>query len=126
MRENSFELLAPVARVAFLGLDAILRRETDFLPFETYRSPDDQNLVFRKGTSKARAFESPHQYGLAVDFVPFIDGVWRWDVPAATWGGLHRRALAMGLTVPLAWDKPHIEHPNWGVVRRFTREKPAL
>jgi hypothetical protein len=120
-------MLAPVARVSFLGLDAILRRETDFLPFETYRDPLDQERVFKLGHSKAHAFESAHQFGLAVDFVPFINGIWRWDVAESLWVVLHRHALALGLTVPLEWDKAHIEHPAWSNVRRFTRgDKSAL
>ena len=120
-REFSLELLAPVARVAFLGLDAVLRRETPFLPFETYRDPEQQELMFRRGTSKAHAFESAHQFGLAVDFVPFIDGNWRWDVDPATWDLLDHHADAMGLQHPIAWDRAHICHPIWDRVRKLTR-----
>jgi hypothetical protein len=126
MRVQSLAYLAPVARVAFLGLEAVLRRETVFRAFETYRSPMDQNLVFHKGTSKVRAMESAHQFGLAVDFVPFIGHVWTWDVPKASWDLLHRHARSVGLLAPIAWDPGHIEHPAWSRSVRASTRPPAL
>ncbi len=121
-RFRSLSLLAPVARVAFEGLAAVLSRNTPLRPFETYRDPEMQDLAFRSGTSKARAFESAHQFGLAVDFVPFVDGHWNWR-DGQWWEVLDREAAALGLLTPVSWDRPHVEHPAFAGVRRLTRAK---
>ncbi len=121
MRDHDIANLAPCARTSFRGLEATLKRATPFLLFEGYRSPEDQMLMFRRGTSKAGPMESAHQFGLAADFVPYIDGNWRWDVSKEVWDLLHVEATAMGLTAPLDWDKAHIQHPAWDRVRRVTR-----
>jgi hypothetical protein len=120
-RVSELWMLAPCARTAFMGLAASLARNTSFLPFETYRDPEWQAVVFDRGDSKADSFESAHQFGLAVDFVPFIDGNWRWDVPETTWDVLDAEAAVFGLLRPIAWDRAHIEHPNWKGVRRLTK-----
>ena len=76
--------LHPKARPTFMGLAAVLKDQyeakqikTLFLPFEGYRSPERQNYLFHvMKTTKARAFQSAHNYGLAVDFVPWENGKW--------------------------------------------------
>ena len=40
--------------------------------FETLRSFDRQNDLFAKGVTKARAGDSAHNFGLAIDLVPFL------------------------------------------------------
>jgi hypothetical protein len=123
MRYASLDLLAPVARTAFAGLDAHLRRETRFRLFETYRDPSAQETAFKAGTSKARAFESAHQFGLAADFVPYAFGrVWEWpatDDPE--WDALRLACRDFGLRNGLSWDRPHVWHPAWDRVRAATR-----
>jgi hypothetical protein len=126
MRYADLGLLAPVARTAFLGLDAYLRRETRFRCFETYRDPARQALAYAAQTSKAKAFESPHQFGLAADFVPCSAGtIGRWEWPSVDdpeWDDLRRAAKDFGLTCPIVWDRPHVEHPAWVAVRKLTRK----
>lgn len=100
------------------GLGPSLTR-TLFRPFEGYRSPVKQNEARRKGVSKAAAWSSPHQYGLAVDFVPFMGGKWMWEGDH-DWAFLARCASARGLicqTSGLEWDKPHVQSPLWYEVR---------
>jgi hypothetical protein len=129
MRYADLDLLAPVARTAFLGLDAYLRRETRFRCFESYRDPAAQAAVFAAKTSKAAPFESAHQFGLAADFVPCAGGTpgrWVWPPTAdAEWDVLLRAAYSFGLTTPIWWDRPHVEHPAWAGVRRLTRKKAS-
>lgn len=98
------------------------RTEFCFEVFETFRSPARQIRLKREGTSKAGPWQSAHQFGLAVDFVPFLNqaeaealGVkvgWYW--PGATdpcWDFLNKRANTFGVSTPISWDRPHVEHP---------------
>ena len=48
------------------------RTKTRFEIFETFRTPMRQRELIAKGVSKAGPFQSAHQFGLAVDFVPFL------------------------------------------------------
>ena len=91
--------------------------KTLFKPFEGYRSPERQNYLFHvMKTTKARAFQSAHNYGLAVDFVPFVDGKWSWD-NHHDWEALRYLASQRGLLTPIKWDLPHVEHPIWFAVK---------
>ena len=118
------ERLHPKARAAFMGLAAQLEDQfktgqikTLFKPFEGYRSPERQNYLFHvMKTTKARPFQSAHNYGLAVDYVPFVDGNWSWD-EHHDWAALKFMATQRGLFMPIAWDKPHAEHPIWFAIK---------
>lgn len=122
-RHSDLQLLHPSVQEDFMKLREILERDfatgktlTDFRIFETYREPMDQNEAFRKGASKAKAWQSPHQYGLAADFVAWIktdDGyTWSWD-KHHDWAHLKKRALECKMDCPISWDRCHVEHPNW-------------
>jgi hypothetical protein len=96
-----------------------------FAAFEAYRSPARQRQVYAAGTSKAREYQSPHQFGLAVDFVPLIDGKFVW-LPAddKAWDALDRAVSGFatsGLSRPISWDRPHVEHSLWAKVRAALR-----
>lgn len=122
MREHSLELLAPVAREPFRLLAAYLAEHSGFIPFETYRAPDDQARVKSAGRSKAGPFESAHQFGLAVDFVTFKNGEWVWPpTNDPSWRQLAVAAARFGLRTPIGWDRAHVEHPAFDAVRRATR-----
>jgi hypothetical protein len=54
--------------------------------FEGWRSPQRQEYLWSQGRSrlgaivtKARAWQSWHQFGLAIDIAYKIDGKWSWD-----------------------------------------------
>lgn len=86
-----------------------------FCPFETYRTPVRQQELhdLQKGVTGARAYESAHQFGMAVDFVPKIDGIkWSW-AGNHPWDHLKKRANEVGLSRPYSWDLAHIESPLW-------------
>jgi hypothetical protein len=83
--------------------------------FEAWRSPDRQRFLFEQGRTRpgpkvtfARAWESYHQYGLAVDIVGFVDGKWTWDLPDATWQRMHAIGAAHGLE-RLGFETPHLQ-----------------
>lgn len=107
-----------------LGKDGI---KYTLRPFEGFRSPMRQHHLFSIGkVTKARPWQSSHQYGLAVDFagVRIDDGggivpeSWAWDqVPEALWTILAREAVRCGLAVPIAWDKGHVQHPVFAAVK---------
>ena len=100
------------------------RTKFRFEIFETFRSPVRQLHLRAEGRSKAGAWQSPHQYGLAVDFVPYLGRAqakelskpvgWFWpSVTDECWEELEAEALKAGLVRPIAWDKPHVEHPDF-------------
>lgn len=96
--------------------------EVLFRPFESYRDPDRQDDLLSQGTTKAAAWHSAHQYGLAVDFVPYVEGVWNWGgATSEQWEVMHAVAEKHGLSAPITWDKAHIEHPLWKSFRRYLK-----
>ena len=109
------------------------------LIYETYRSPEDQTKKYLEGASEAKAGESPHQYGLAFDCVPYIvvggavtvnGDVW-WDAPENVWEFLYAMGASCGLD-PLGdkygeylpWDKGHMQEPGWRIVKDLIVPKP--
>lgn len=117
--------LHPAARDAFSELAVDLSNQferkatrTAFRLFEGYRSPARQNYLFNQTpqVTKAHAWTSAHNYGLACDFVAWVfeDGVWQWSWESHhDWAFLKQRAAIFGLTVPITWDIGHVEHPAW-------------
>ena len=124
--------LHPVGQDAFRRLTRELQRRytegktwTYFRPFEGLRSPLKQDALFkqRPAVTTVGPWHSPHQYGLAVDFVPVRNGQaviagnaqkceWSWD-GSHDWGCLRQCAEYVGLLNVISWDKPHVEHPLW-------------
>lgn len=123
-------MIHPTAFAQFRLLTAMLEADARegkilFKPFETYRSPERQKMLFAQGrttqgkrVTDATQWQSSHQYGLAVDYVGWIDGKWNWDdVPHEDWGRMRRAAIDCKLTQPIAGDRPHIEHPFFKTMR---------
>lgn len=115
---RDLNMLLPSAKRSFEQLEAALkigygRQETAtrFEVFETYRTPQRQAQLASPVT-KARAFQSAHQFGLAVDFVPRELEAWSWS-DKHDWSYLRRVAQQFGLDVPINWDRAHVEHPFW-------------
>lgn len=118
-RVSDIAALHHKARAAFDGLSTALvgayktgRTETLFKPFETIRSPLRQDKLLAAGATKARGWQSAHQYGLATDFAAFVGNQWNWDA-GRDWPFLKRLANEFGLDVPIKWDLGHVEHPLW-------------
>jgi len=125
VRYAGFDNVHPLAVKAFRSLESDLIAASVigdipflFKPFETYRTPQRQRLVLASGSSRAEMFRSAHQFGLAVDFVPWTEEKkWHWDVDIHWWSVLKGKAIKHGLDVPLSWDKAHVEHPLWTPIR---------
>lgn len=89
-----------------------------FRLFETFRSDEEQLRVFNLGTSKAKPPHSPHNWGLAADFVPYGDEGWHW--PNTNWEGwaeLRKVAAEVNLECHIQWDRPHVEVPEWEAIK---------
>lgn len=125
----------PVARGAFSHLTSRLAKGFDlqetktwWRPFETYRSPVEQQRLYdsRNETgrmvTKARAWQSAHQYGLAVDYVALMlplnaestnaERQWSWD-SSYDWDYIARVVrdeYAGALVCDISWDPGHVEH----------------
>ncbi len=111
--------LHPDARGRFGGVLAKLSAaDLPFEIFEAYRTPQRQQWLYAQGrtrsgpiVTKAQAWQSYHQYGLAADFVLKINGIWSWSSSGPwknAWKDLHRIAEAEGLE-PLSWELPHLQ-----------------
>lgn len=83
--------------------------------FEAWRSPQRQRHLYAQGRTRpgkivtyAQAWESYHQYGLAVDIVGFVNNSWTWDLPASVWKKMHEIGKAHGLE-RLGFETPHLQ-----------------
>jgi peptidoglycan L-alanyl-D-glutamate endopeptidase CwlK len=120
-RDTDRSQLHPLLRSRLVDLDA--RLNDAGLPLALYegaRSPFRQAELYARGRSagergktvtRARAWESFHQYGFAADYV-FRDGErWSWEEPKrGAWEMFARLAAACGLR-SLSFERPHVELP---------------
>lgn len=120
----SYDALHPKVRQSFQLLEIRLAEAyaakatpTLFKPFEGYRPPEAQTALLRQKRTKAGPWESAHNYGLAVDFVPWHpESGWSWTGPH-DWDCLRECATNRGLLNTIQWDRPHVEHSIWIAVR---------
>lgn len=120
-------LLHPVCKQQFFSLKRLLEQKwrakdtlTQFAVFETYRSPMRQMELYEQTprVTKAGPWQSAHQYGMAVDFVPLDDkGQYSWD-KRWNYDLLAECAEISGLHVPISWDRCHVESYHWQKVRK--------
>lgn len=83
----------------------------------------EQDALFAQGRTKpgkvvtnARGGQSNHNYGLAVDVVPFANGKPNWEAPNSIWMAIGSEAEKLGMEWGGNWkkfiDKPHIQLPG--------------
>lgn len=78
-----------------------------------FRSGQEQEELFRKGATKARAGQSAHNYGLAADYHFQDHG---WNVPDSWWEYGDMVARYVGLTTGKSYgDANHIEYGGWKI-----------
>jgi hypothetical protein len=118
-RDMVMEHLHPTFRQKVeLLLQELARANLPFRLFEGFRSPQRQRELYNQGRTRpgakvtnADAWSSLHQYGVAADFVLYIDGKWSWDDSGerkAWWKKLHKLAQLQQLE-PLSWELPHLQ-----------------
>jgi peptidoglycan LD-endopeptidase CwlK len=126
MADRSLNSLRPEIRPladAFLG--ACSAANIDILVTCCYRSNEEQAALYAQGrttpghiVTNAPPGESAHNYGLALDVVPIVNGKPDWRGTDPVWQQLG----ALGEQAGLTWlgapgsrfpEEPHMELPNW-------------
>ncbi|WP_052749126.1 M15 family metallopeptidase [Arsukibacterium ikkense] len=118
-RNSALEPLHPVFREkAGSLLQECTKADLPFRLFEGFRSPERQRELYQQGrtmpgaiVTRANAWQSYHQYGVAADFVLFINGRWSWADNGEFknhWKKLHQLAAKVELE-PLSWELPHLQ-----------------
>lgn len=95
----------------------------ELLLYEAWRSPERQADLFARGrglglpnrfVTRARSWESLHQYGMACDFahLDLRTKQWTWwPSKDPRWTKFHDLAHRLGL-VTLSFEKPHVQMPG--------------
>ncbi|MEO6276291.1 D-alanyl-D-alanine carboxypeptidase family protein [Roseateles sp.] len=120
-RLNDPAQLHPKFREALANLLAKAAAENrPFKLFEAFRTPERQAWLYEQGrtrpggiVTKAKPWQSFHQFGLGADLVLFVNGQWTWSsdgVLAEHWRRLPELAAEVGLR-SLSWEAPHVEWP---------------
>lgn len=119
MKLDNPEYLHPLfeLRVRLL-MQRLAEAEIPLRLYETARSPWRQAVLYARGrtsagkkVTNAKAWQSFHQFGLAADFVFYVDGKWTWLEPkAGQWKRYHELAKGVGLDV-LSSEMPHVQFP---------------
>jgi D-alanyl-D-alanine carboxypeptidase. len=125
MASRRIDDLAPQFRDRFVNwLAAVKVAGVDPLVTCTLRSNEEQDALYAQGRTKpgkvvtnARAGQSAHNYGLALDFVPMVGGKPIWDAKHPHWAIAGNLAPQHGLEWAGTWTRfrefPHIQVPNW-------------
>lgn len=86
----------------------------DLIVFETWRTPERQDKLKKKGLSKLSGGYSKHQHGKAIDVVPLINGKPKWKGKGMS--QIWKKIGTVGKKYDLVWggdwrmrDMPHLE-----------------
>lgn len=107
-------------------LDSLTQHGLQVEVVQGLRTFAEQDALFAQGRSRpgpvvtrARGGQSNHNYGLAVDLVPFNNGQPNWNAPLGVWTTIGREAEKLGLEWGGDWrkfvDKPHVQLPGLSV-----------
>lgn len=135
---REIEFLSPEFRRRVIDLNKYLIQsyetgltKTLFKVFETYRTPFRQAHLLTQRVTKAGPWQSPHQFGLAADFVPYADEItsdrlgipvgWNWH-SANEYSFLASAAKKFDCAVPIKWDPCHVEHPDFQKLRKTWKQ----
>jgi len=134
---KDLEGLKPPFRQAIIWLIFLIEKEElPVIVFETFRGAGRQNSLKESGSSKAGAAQSPHNYGLACDFVLDVDKCpvrtreWpegsgkfykdAWDYHSPEGKSSFKRLGELAKSIGLEWggdwtfkDYPHVQMPSW-------------
>lgn len=121
--------------IRLLALEGTMRdRGIHMVRWETLRTAERQAELKSRGASRAGPGESPHEWGLAADYVLDVERVpvrrrawgskmvldaWDHESPraVATWAAFGQAVRDVGLVWGGDWpnfvDRPHVELPRW-------------
>ena len=101
---NLDDLLPQVASRVRAFIKAADEAGIDLLVTSTYRDNESQNALYAQGrtapgkiVTNAKAGQSFHNFGCAVDVVPIVAGKPRWDVKDEVWQKIGALGKAQGL-----------------------------
>lgn len=105
--------------------------------YEGVRTSARQNELYAIGrtvqrgkpkVTNAKAGQSMHQYGLAIDFVPLkpakAEGMWEADWSDKAYAAYHSLAVQFGLR-RLSWETPHLEDATYADWRAAAKALPS-
>ena len=121
-RIDTVDLLDPTFRQRLLVLMHLLEGTPAGILriYESSRAPSRQAALYARGrdpsapdygrtVTRAQPWQSAHQWGLAVDLVPLLDGVWSWDSRyEQAWTTMAATAPQLGLEC-LSFERPHVQ-----------------
>ena len=106
-------------------LAAVKARGIDMIVTCTYRDGDEQDALYAQGrttpghiVTNAKAGQSAHNYGCAIDVVPIVNGKCCWDDKADVWQQIGQIGQSCGMVwygAPGAAfpETPHFQLTNW-------------
>lgn len=128
---NLDDLRPDVRPLVDIFLGSCAASKIDILVTCTLRSNEEQAALYAQGRTEpghivtdAPAGQSAHNYGLAIDVVPIVNGKPDWDGSHPVWS----QVGVLGQSAGLEWagaphfpfpEKPHFELPSWRSVARI-------
>jgi peptidoglycan LD-endopeptidase CwlK len=122
--ENRLKKVHPeLARRVRMVIENLAKAGMQIEVVQGLRTFAEQDALFAQGRTKpgkvvtnARGGQSNHNYGLAVDVVPFANGKPNWNAPNNIWVAIGTEAEKLGMEWGGNWkkfiDKPHIQLPG--------------
>lgn len=119
--------LHPAMLVRVVNLTDDLRRryaagelKTRWLVFEAVRSAERQRYLLANDATPFQAWQSPHQYGLAIDMEAYDYNGNKITLPTLKQcAEMIRIAQTHGLVAPHPRNRAHLEHPGWAALRKI-------
>jgi peptidoglycan L-alanyl-D-glutamate endopeptidase CwlK len=125
--ENRLKKVHPeLARRVRIEIENLEKSGMQIEVVQGLRTFAEQDALFAQGRTKpgrvvtnARGGQSNHNYGLAVDVVPFTNGKPNWEAPNSIWVAIGAEAEKLGMEWGGNWkkfiDKPHIQLPGLSI-----------
>lgn len=116
--------LAPFVVIRLTAaLDECCAQGLEIAVFETYRSPERQDWLYAQGrtrkgakVTRATAWQSWHQYGVALDLAFKWGGKWQWNKDDP-WDKVHAIFKKHGFET-LDFEKAHVQITNGMAVKK--------
>ena len=118
------DLADPFRQMAVAWLDDCRAAGLDILVYCTLRDFKEQDALYEQGRTTpgsivtyARGGQSAHNFGLALDFVPLINGKPQWKAGNPLYVNAITLASARAMESASKWVKfkewPHLQLPGW-------------